>query len=142
MRALSGFLMIVAIAGLVGLGSARAGAVDTAAPEQVRALAAQGVKVIDIRRADEWRDTGVIPGSILLTAIDADGRLVEGFPAAFSEAVKRDEPVIVICRSGNRSAVVSQLLSENGGYSHVINAAGGMRAWIDAGNPVTPCTRC
>lgn len=106
------------------------------------AMIAQGVKVVDIRRADELRDTGVIEGSLLLTAIDADGRLVEGFPESLMKAVDRDEPVVVICRSGNRSAVIARMMSERGGYTHVVDAAGGIRAWIGAGNRVTPCPSC
>lgn len=140
-------LVAVALA-VVSLG-AFAGASDARAepPRQVDAgnlpaMIAQGVKVVDIRRADEWRDTGVIAGSLLLTAVDADGRLVAGFPEALMKAVDRDEPVVVICRSGNRSAMIARMMSERGGYIHVVDAAGGIRAWIDAGNPLTPCPGC
>ncbi len=74
--------MIVAL--LAGGASARAEAVPVASPDEVRAMVDQGAKVVDIRRADEWRETGVIDGSILLTAIDADGRLVSDFPQALA----------------------------------------------------------
>ena len=102
----------------------------------------QGAKVVDIRRADEWRETGVIDGSILLTAIDVDGRLVPDFPQALAGAVGPDEPVVVICRTGNRSAAISRMLSESGGFSRVVDAGGGIRAWVGAGQPVTPCPSC
>lgn len=133
------FLFLILLAGGP---AARAEPVPVASPDEVRALIDQGAKVIDIRRADEWRETGVIDGSILLTAIDADGRLVPGFPQALTDAVGRDEPVVVICRSGNRSAVVSRMMSESAGYSRVVDAGGGIRAWLGAGQPVAPCPKC
>lgn len=135
-------IAVITLGLLAGGGSAWAEAVRVASPDQVRAMVAEGAKVVDIRRADEWRETGVIPGSILLTAIDADGRPVPGFPEALAEAVGPDEPVVVICRSGNRSATVSRMLSESAGFSHVVDAGGGMRAWLGAGQPVAPCASC
>ncbi|MDZ3836389.1 MAG: rhodanese-like domain-containing protein [Rhodospirillales bacterium] len=120
----------------------RAETVTVADPAKVRALIDQGAKVIDIRRADEWRDTGIIDGSILLTAIDADGRLVPGFPEALADVVDRNEPVVVICRSGNRSASITRMMSEGGGFTHVVDAGGGIRAWLGAGQPVAPCPSC
>ncbi len=132
-------VLAVAFAGIAGAWAEPPERVDAGS---LPAMIAQGVKVVDIRSADEWRDTGVIEGSLLLTAIDVDGRLVEGFPEALMKAVDRDEPVVVICRSGNRSAVIARMMSERGGYTHVVDAAGGIRAWIGAGNPVTPCPSC
>lgn len=142
MRWFSRALVMAAVICLTAIGAARADALSNADAAQVRALVADGVKVVDIRRPDEWRESGVIEGSVLLTAIDAEGRLVADFPAALAGVVDPDEPVVVICRSGNRSAVISRLLSESAGYTHVVNADGGMQAWLGAGNPVTPCPRC
>lgn len=133
-------LIIVAL--LAGALQVRAEPVTVAGPAEVRALIDQGAKVVDIRRADEWRETGVIDGSILLTAIDADGRLVPGFPQALADAVDRDEPVVVICRSGNRSASITRMMSEGAGFTHVVDAGGGIRAWLGAGQPVAPCPSC
>ena len=130
---------VVAFATIAG---ARADPPVLVEAEGLAAMIAGGVTVVDIRRADEWRDTGVIEGSLLLTAIDADGHLVEGFPEALTKAVGRDEPVVIICRSGNRSAAIARMMSERGGYTHVADAEGGMRAWIGGGHPVAPCPSC
>jgi rhodanese-related sulfurtransferase len=138
---LSVFALIIATM-LVGAAPVRAEAVTVAEPAQVRTLIEQGVKVVDIRRADEWRDTGVIDGSILLTAMDAEGRPVPGFAQALDQAVGRDEPVVVICRSGNRSATIARMMSESAGYSRVVDAGGGIRAWLGAGYPVAACPSC
>ncbi|RHB50666.1 rhodanese-like domain-containing protein [Exiguobacterium sp. AM39-5BH] len=40
----------------------------------------------------------------------------------------KDEPIYVICRSGNRSAQAAQLLKERG-YTEVYDVSGGMIAW-------------
>jgi hypothetical protein len=40
----------------------------------------QNVPVYDIRRVDEWQQTGIIEGSELLTFVDAGGRVVYGHP--------------------------------------------------------------
>jgi hypothetical protein len=41
---------------------------------QLRTLPARGVQVYDIRRPEEWRQTGVVEGSRKLTFVDAGGR--------------------------------------------------------------------
>lgn len=134
------FAILLAL--LAGSPVASADPVRVATPDEIRALIDQGAKVIDIRRPEEWRETGVIPGSILLTAIDEKGRLVWGFPRALEAAVGRDQPVVVICRTGNRSAVIGRMMSETAGFSRVVDAGGGIRAWIGAGQPVAPCPNC
>jgi rhodanese-related sulfurtransferase len=49
-----------------------------------------------------------------------------------------DQPVIVICRSGNRTRAASQLLSQQAGYAKVYNVKDGMRAWVQEGRPLAP----
>jgi rhodanese-related sulfurtransferase len=102
-------------------------------------LAAAGVPVIDIRTAGEWNDTGIIPGSKLLTFFDERG---QADPPAWLQKVqavaKPEQPVIVICRSGNRTRTVSRFLSQQGGYQTVYNVKDGIRAWANDGRPMTP----
>jgi len=113
--------------------------IDTAA---LVALVDKGVKVVDIRRPDEWRETGVIPGSKLLTAFDARGQFNADFPSEFEAFVDRDEEVIIICRSGNRSTALSRALAESAGYTRVYNVSGGIVSWLDRGNQTVPCPAC
>jgi rhodanese-related sulfurtransferase len=47
----------------------------------------------------------------------------------------RDQPIIVVCRSGQRSATACALLG-NRGFGQAYNLAGGMLAWQKAGLPV------
>jgi rhodanese-related sulfurtransferase len=47
----------------------------------------------------------------------------------------RDQPIVVVCRSGQRSATACALLG-NHGFGQAYNLAGGMLAWQKAGLPV------
>jgi rhodanese-related sulfurtransferase len=102
-------------------------------------LAGSGVAVIDIRTEPEWKDTGVIAGSKLMTFFDEKGR---ADPPAWLEKVKTvakpDQPVILICRSGNRTRAATQFLSQQAGYKTVYNASGGMNAWSKEGRSLVP----
>jgi rhodanese-related sulfurtransferase len=113
--------------------------VDNAA---LKVLVDDGVKIVDVRRPDEWRTTGVIPGSALLTAFDANGRFNPDFPAAFEALVNRDESVVLICQSGGRSTALARALSEQAGYTRIYNVAGGIAGWMEGGNPTVPCGQC
>ncbi|MDT8376960.1 MAG: rhodanese-like domain-containing protein [Mariprofundaceae bacterium] len=51
------------------------------------------------------------------------------------DEIDRNRPVVVVCASGNRSAVAATSLARNG-YASVYNFAGGMGSWKGAGLPV------
>jgi rhodanese-related sulfurtransferase len=105
-------------------------------------LLKDGVPVIDVRLQSEWEETGIVGGSKLLTFFDENGR--HNAPA-WLEKVKPiaqpNEPVIVICRSGNRTKAVSQFLSQQAGYAKVYNVKNGIKSWIGSGAPVVPATQ-
>ena len=95
----------------------------------------KGTPIIDIRRADEWSLTGVIPGSHLLTFFDKQGNYnKEKWLSNLRSIAKNNMSVIVICRSGRRSGIVSKLLDEDANYSNVYNASGGILSWINSNN--------
>lgn len=123
---------------LISAFNARADIIDIDNTE-LAFLSASGVPVIDIRTAPEWEETGIVSGSHLLTYFDAQGNVDS---SAWLEKVKTfskpSDPVIVICRSGNRTKKVSQFLSEQAGYAKVYNVKHGMREWIKEGRPVAP----
>ena len=80
-----------------------------------------------------------VQGSRLITYVDERGRVDAPAWLVKVQAVARpDQPVIVICRSGNRTRAASRLLSEQAGYRKVYNVKDGMRAWVQEGRPVTP----
>jgi len=105
--------------------------------EELKALMAQGVPVIDIRRPEEWRQTGVVEGSHLNTFFDARGRYdVEAWLKKLAPIAGRDDPFILICRTGNRTGIVSRFLDRKLGYHKVYNVEKGITDWIRKGNPV------
>ena len=99
-------------------------------------MAENGTKILDIRRPEEWLKTGVIKGSYKLTAFDKSGRFNRSFPLELSKISSPVEPIVIICRSGNRSSIIANMLAEQAGYRNVYNVAGGILKWIKTGNPV------
>lgn len=103
---------------------------------QLKALLAQGVPIYDIRRPDEWRSTGVVEGSRKLTFVDAGGRPNPEFLPRFTAEVGKDDPVILICRTGSRSDRLARELMEKQGYTWIYNVRRGITGWIAGNNPV------
>lgn len=81
-----------------------------------------GAFMLDVREPDEWA-AGHIPGATLIPLGELESRLGE-LPA--------DQPIVVYCRSGNRSAVGRDTLL-NAGFTSVTSMAGGFTAWAQAG---------
>jgi rhodanese-related sulfurtransferase len=80
--------------------------------------------LLDVREQDEW-DAGHAPQAVHIPMGELAGRLGE-LPA--------DQDVLVICRSGGRSARVTQYLNANGWDAR--NVDGGMKSWHAEGRPV------
>jgi len=112
--------------------------------EKLKELIARGVPVVDIRRADEWKDTGVIEGAKLITAFGARGNFERTFIPAFKEVAGMEDEVILICRTGSRTSVLSQALADQVGYKKVYNVTDGITNWLKAGNGVVKadCPTC
>ncbi|HEX6475744.1 MAG TPA: molybdopterin-dependent oxidoreductase [Acidimicrobiales bacterium] len=90
-----------------------------------RRLVEAGALLLDVREPDEWR-TEHAPGAKLMPMASVRHR---------REELPRDRRIVVMCRSGGRSAVVTDsLLSAD---FDAVNLAGGMCAWSAAGLPVT-----
>lgn len=109
---------------------------------ELRQLAAQGVAVVDVRTAGEWRQTGVVAGSQLITLFDETG---QSDPAAWLQALDRvvpaDRPVVLICRTGNRSGKAALLLEQRDPRRKIYNVRDGITGWQRAGEPVISLDR-
>ncbi len=74
----------------------------------------------------------------------AGGHIPKAHPFPLGQVSKRldelqrfkDKPVIVVCRSGNRSANACGIL-QKADFPNVLNLSGGMSAWEQAGLPIT-----
>ena len=103
--------------------------------QEIKSLMQSGVPIIDIRRASEWQDTGVIKQSHLMTFFDKKGNHnIDKWLPKLKKIAKEGDPVIIICRSGKRSGIVSKFLDEQADFTSVYNASGGMLSWINSNN--------
>ena len=103
----------------------------------LQSLLSSGVPVVDIRTPEEWRKTGVIGGSHLLTFFDAKGRYDVGrWLTALAAIADAGRPVAILCHSGTRSNIVTRFLDQQFGYRHVYNVRHGISRWIAEGRPV------
>ncbi len=105
--------------------------------DELQTLISQGVAVIDVRREEEWRHTGVVEGAHLLTFFDKHGRYdVGSWLASFEKIASKDTPFVLICAAGVRSSSIANLLDARLGYSGVHNVKKGINDWIAKGKPV------
>lgn len=90
--------------------------------EGVRARMAEGKPfILDVRTVPEYDGPlGHIEGSYLIPVQELENRLEELKPY-------KDQELIVVCRSGNRSRRATKLLNSYG--FKAINMLGGMKAW-------------
>lgn len=91
---------------------------------QAATMRDEGAFVLDVREPSEW-EAGHIPDATLIPLGQLSSRVSE---------VPTDQPVVIICRSGNRSAQARDLL-RNAGYTNVTSVAGGMNNWQSQGLP-------
>lgn len=97
----------------------------------------QGIPVIDVRRAEEWQQTGIVKGSHLITFYDKkkNYNLIKWL-AELKKIVDVDEPFILICRTGNRTGNISKVLDSKLKFTRVSHVEKGIKGWM-ADNEVT-----
>ncbi|MGA8863090.1 MAG: rhodanese-like domain-containing protein [Gallionella sp.] len=86
---------------------------------------ANKLRVIDVRQPQEIA-MGTVPNAEALPLHTLPGRMHELSPA---------EKLVIICRSGARSAQACMFLQQNG-FSDVYNLRGGMMGWMRHGLPM------
>ena len=99
--------------------------------KELENMLSRGVKIVDIRRPDEWEKTGTVKQSKRLTAFDSRGRFVPSFSRSFRKFFKPDDEIILICRTGNRSAILAHMLTKKSEYHKIYNVKGGISSWIE-----------
>ncbi|MBT7308307.1 MAG: peptidylprolyl isomerase [Gammaproteobacteria bacterium] len=99
-------------------------------------LKEEKVTLVDIRRPEEWKQTGVVEGSEMITAFTKRGGIHPQFSEKFLQRFKPEERVVIICRTGSRTARLAQALVKELGWKQVYNVEKGITGWIKQENPV------
>ena len=93
----------------------------TISPSEAETLvAADAVRLLDVRTPGEFRELGHIPGALLLP--------VDLIPVAVATIERQGKPLLVYCEHGMRSAHAAGFLAR-AGFTGVLNMAGGMSCW-------------
>lgn len=83
-----------------------------------------GAFILDVRQPEEW-EAAHIPESTLIPLGELSSRLSE---------IPSDQTIVVVCRSGNRSAEGRDILLK-AGFADVTSMAGGINSWKSKGYP-------
>ncbi len=105
--------------------------------DELRALQARGVPVVDVREPTEFA-AGHVPGasSIPRGVLEFE---IDGHPdvncTRDPALAHRDQPIVLYCRSGGRSALAAEALQRLG-FAEPLSLAGGYLAWTESGGEV------
>ena len=131
-RLISALIAVVLAAGCAATGastapggSTLAALAKTVSVAEAAALRDDGAFMLDVREPDEWA-AGHIPDATLIPLGELSSRVGE---------LERNQRIVVVCRSGNRSAEGRDILLE-AGFPTVTSLDGGMTEWAAAGMPM------
>ena len=97
---------------------------------EARTLMTNNAVVIDIRRLEEWKRTGIVPGSVTSTFFNKDGTAnLDTFLIDLREKVSPSHTLLLICRTGRRTKVAANYLVVNTEYKSVYSVSGGITDW-------------
>ena len=96
-----------------------------------------GGVVIDIRREEEWQETGIIKGSHTITAFTKNGKIHPDFSKKFFDLIDDvDVPILLYCRTGNRTGILGKALIDQVGQTNVSHLSDGIVGWKKQGFPI------
>ena len=105
--------------------------------DKLKLLMSEGVPLIDIRTAKEWKETGVIKDSHLITFFNENGEVdVYEWLNELEFVADKNKPLILICRSGRRTGIVSDYLDKYFEFFKIYDATDGIKEWIKI-NPLS-----
>ncbi len=93
--------------------------------EEAERLRGEGAFILDVREQSEWIQFH-IPGAKLIPL----GKLAEQLGS-----IPKDKTIVVVCRTGRRSAEGRDIL-KNAGFKNVTSMAGGVTEWQAKGFPI------
>lgn len=94
--------------------------------EASQELLNSNIPIVDIRTPGEWKETGLLKGSIPIMLFDEKGNYdLKVFLEKLNSSVDTKKPFAIICRVGSRTKILAQFLSQKLGYE-VINLKSGI----------------
>ncbi len=121
------FLIILALLVRSFLSDVASGVKKVKVSEAVNLVNREGARVVDVRTEAEYKNGHILDSLNLPLGI-------------LEQNIKRlgedkDRPLVVVCRSGQRSTKAAQLLKRHG-FTRIYNLAGGILAWEKEGLPL------
>ena len=83
--------------------------------------------LVDVRTNDEWTNDGRAANAVLIP--------LDQLASRANSELNKEDTIIVVCRSGNRSQTGAAQLRQMG-FQNVSEVQGGMRNWVAAGLPI------
>jgi rhodanese-related sulfurtransferase len=125
--------MLVTPAELVGVAKAT---ISECSVQDVEQCLDDNPLLIDLREPDEYRK-GCIPGAVPLPRglLEFEIHNLIGAAMPAPALPPADQPIVLYCGTGGRSALAAQCL-ESMGYTNVRSMAGGLVAWAAAHLPI------
>ena len=97
-------------------------------------LIEQEIKIIDVRTQNEWKSTGIIKGSLLISLLNKNKKFIfEDWYEIFKNTLNTNNSIIFICASGVRSNYISHLVKKKKPDLIVYNLKKGINNWIRSG---------
>jgi rhodanese-related sulfurtransferase len=104
---------------------------------QISALMKENVPLIDVRREEEWKSTGIIKNSNLITFFDKEGKYdFIKFLSELNKIENIEKGLILFCRTGRRTTIIAQALEKTGKFKNIYNTKG-IKAWNASKYPLT-----
>ena len=92
------------------------------------------IKVVDVRTQNEWKSTGIIKGSFLISLLNKNKKFIfEDWYEMFNNKFGKNKTIIFICASGVRSNYISHLVKNKDPDLIVYNLKKGINNWIRSG---------
>ncbi|WP_419767617.1 rhodanese-like domain-containing protein [Arcobacter sp.] len=108
-------------------------------PKDIEPFINKNTPIIDIRREDEFKATGIIKGAYKLTFFNEYGQHdLDTWLKEFKKIVKnKSENFILVCAHANRTKVVGDFLANKLSYENAYHLEGGMALWLAQNKEVT-----
>lgn len=96
------------------------------------------MKIIDIRTPGEWKDTGLVKGSIPIMFFNEKGGYdIQSFLKELNSKIDTKKKFAIICNTGNRTRILADFLSKKMGYD-VVDIRAGIRYAMYLKLPINP----